>query len=51
MRAENADSLLYVSPSHRFLWHKVDNEAQSINYDYRDRPRRQDLNPQYMENG
>ena len=48
MRAENADSLLSVSPSHRFLWHKVDNEAQSINYDYRDR---QDLNPQYMENG
>lgn len=51
MRAENADSLLSLSPSHRFLWHKVDNEAQSINYDYRDRPRRQDLNPQYMENG
>jgi N-acylneuraminate cytidylyltransferase len=51
MRAENADSLLSVSPSHRFLWQKVDNEAQSINYDYRDRPRRQDLNPQYMENG
>ena len=51
MRAENADSLLSVSPTHRFLWHKVDNEAQSINYDYRDRPRRQDLNPQYMENG
>jgi CMP-N,N'-diacetyllegionaminic acid synthase len=51
MRAENADSLLSVSPSHHFLWHKVDNEAQSINYDYRDRPRRQDFNPQYMENG
>ena len=51
MRAENADSLLSVSPSHRFLWHKVDNEAQSINYDYHHRPRRQDLNPQYMENG
>ena len=51
MRSENADSLLSVSPSHRFLWHKVDNEAQSINYDYRHRPRRQDLNPQYMENG
>jgi N-acylneuraminate cytidylyltransferase len=51
MRAENADSLLSVSPTHRFLWQKVDNEAQSINYDYRDRPRRQDLNPQYMENG
>ena len=51
MRSENADSLLSVSPSHRFLWHKVDNDAQSINYDYQHRPRRQDLNPQYMENG
>nr|MDJ0602000.1 acylneuraminate cytidylyltransferase family protein [Crocosphaera sp.] len=23
----------------------------SINYDYRHRPRRQDMNPQYVENG
>ena len=51
MRAENADSLLSVSPTHRFLWHQVDDVAQSINYDYHHRPRRQDLNPQYMENG
>jgi N-acylneuraminate cytidylyltransferase len=51
IRVENADSLLSVSPTHRFLWHQVDNIAQSINYDYRHRPRRQDLNPQYMENG
>jgi N-acylneuraminate cytidylyltransferase len=51
IRAENADSLLSVSPTHRFLWHQVDNVAQSINYDYHHRPRRQDLNPQYMENG
>ncbi|BFM39390.1 acylneuraminate cytidylyltransferase family protein [Synechocystis sp. LKSZ1] len=51
LRQENADSLLSVSPTHRFIWHKVDGEAQSINYDYRHRQRRQELNPQYMENG
>ncbi|UAJ72577.1 acylneuraminate cytidylyltransferase family protein [Synechocystis sp. PCC 7339] len=50
-REEGADSLLSVSPSHRFLWQKVDGQAQSINYDYCDRQRRQDMNPQYMENG
>lgn len=51
LRSENADSLLSVSPTHRFLWHQVNGVAQSINYDYHQRPRRQDINPQYMENG
>ena len=51
LRSENADSLLSVSPNHRFLWHQVNNVVQSINYDYSQRPRRQDMNPQYMENG
>ncbi|MDJ0510480.1 MAG: acylneuraminate cytidylyltransferase family protein [Crocosphaera sp.] len=51
LKAEKADSLLSVSPSHRFLWQEVNGIAQSINYDYRCRPRRQDMNPQYMENG
>ncbi len=51
LKAEKADSLLSVSPSHRFLWEEVNGVAQSINYDYRHRPRRQDMNPQYMENG
>ncbi|OCQ94469.1 acylneuraminate cytidylyltransferase [Nostoc sp. MBR 210] len=51
LRSENADSLLSVSPTHRFLWHQVNGVAQSINYDYSQRPRRQDMNPQYMENG
>jgi CMP-N,N'-diacetyllegionaminic acid synthase len=50
-RQENADSLLSVSPTHRFLWHHVNGVAESINYDYRHRKRRQDMNPQYMENG
>jgi N-acylneuraminate cytidylyltransferase len=51
LKAENADSLLSVSPSHRFLWEEVEGVATSINYDYRDRPRRQDMQPQYVENG
>ena len=51
LRADQADSLLSVSPSHRFLWEKVDGIAKSINYDYRNRQRRQDMSPQYVENG
>ncbi|MEA5509375.1 acylneuraminate cytidylyltransferase family protein [Crocosphaera sp. UHCC 0190] len=51
LKQEQADSLLSVSPSHRFLWQEVDGVVQSINYDYRYRPRRQDMNPQYVENG
>ncbi|WP_414527898.1 cytidylyltransferase domain-containing protein [Nodularia chucula] len=51
LRSENADSLLSVSPTHRFLWHQVNGVTESINYDYRQRQRRQDMNPQYMENG
>lgn len=51
LREEKADSLLSVSPSHRFLWHIVNGEAQPINYDYHNRRRRQDMDPQYVENG
>lgn len=51
LKKENADSLLSVSPCHRFLWEEVDGMARSINYDYKNRSRRQDMNPQYVENG
>ena len=51
LKAEEGDSLVWVSPSHRFLWEEVNGVAKSINYDYRHRPRRQDMNPQYVENG
>jgi len=51
LKAQQADSLLSVSPSHRFLWEEQAGEAYPINYDYRQRPRRQDMSPQYVENG
>jgi CMP-N,N'-diacetyllegionaminic acid synthase len=50
-KQENADSLLSVCPSHRFLWQRNDGIVRSINYDYYYRLRRQDMQPQYMENG
>lgn len=48
---DGADSLLSVSPSHRFLWTNEGGEVRPINYDFRMRPRRQDMTPQYVENG
>lgn len=51
LRREQADSLLSVSPSHRFLWREANGQAEPINYDYRHRPRRQEMSPQFVENG
>ena len=51
LRSEQADSLLSVSPSHKFIGEKVEGEATSLNYDFRKRPRRQDMPKQYVENG
>jgi CMP-N,N'-diacetyllegionaminic acid synthase len=48
---QGADSLLSVSPSHRFLWAETAEGAHSLNYDFQHRPRRQDMQPQYVENG
>ncbi|PKL19060.1 MAG: acylneuraminate cytidylyltransferase [Spirochaetae bacterium HGW-Spirochaetae-5] len=45
---ESADSLVTAVPFHRFLWSASGN---ALNYDPRNRPRRQDMQPQFLENG
>lgn len=49
--AEQADSLVSVAPSHRFLWSQGTDGPRALNYDPANRPRRQDMAPQYVENG
>lgn len=45
---ENYDSLLSVVKQYRFIW---DKNGKPLNYDYTKRPRRQDFDGQYVENG
>lgn len=45
------DSLLSVCPSHVFLWRMGGKGAHPLNYDFKNRPRRQDREPKYRENG
>jgi len=35
----------------RFVWEKQANRYKSISYDYKDRKRRQDVTPKFLENG
>jgi N-acylneuraminate cytidylyltransferase len=51
LESSGADSLLSVSPSHAFLWKEQDGLGVPVNHDYRNRMRRQDMPPQYRENG
>lgn len=48
MFKENADSLLTGSLNTVFFW---DNNGSPLNYDYKKRPRRQDKNWEFVENG
>lgn len=42
------DSVLSVVKTHRFIWTK---DGKSVNYDFNKRPRRQDFDGTYIENG
>lgn len=47
-KKENADSLLSCVRTKRFFWNS---NSQPQNYDYKNRPRRQDMEGLFMENG
>lgn len=51
MRRENTDSLVSVCASHDFLWTTRGDGGVPVNYDPARRPRRQDMDPQFRENG
>ena len=46
-----SDSLLSVCRFHRFIWRAEDGVPVSQNYDYQNRQLRQNLSPEFMENG
>lgn len=48
LKTNNVDSLLTCVRTKRFYW---DEEGTPYNYDYKNRPRRQDFNGMMMENG
>ena len=50
--ANGTDSVLSVVPQKRFIWN-VDDEgnATAVNYDFNNRPRRQEFEEYYVENG
>ena len=48
---EDADSLFSACPTHGFLWRRQDGQLDALSYDFRHRPRRQDIGEDLIENG
>lgn len=48
LETENLDSILSVVKTHRFIWSP---KGKPLNYDYYNRPRRQDFEGLFVENG
>jgi CMP-N,N'-diacetyllegionaminic acid synthase len=48
---EKLSSLLSVTKNRTFIWQKRKNKFTPMNYNYRSRPRRQEMNYQFQENG
>ena len=48
---EGADSLLSVGPIRGFVWRESAAGVESVTYDWRNRPRRQDVSEDLLENG
>ncbi len=51
LRREDADSLFSASPVHGFVWRRHHGKLSSITYDHLNRPRRQDIGEDVVENG
>ncbi len=48
---QEADSLLSATRSDAFIWRRVQGQWGSLNYDYQQRKRRQDMPEEFVENG
>lgn len=51
LRERGADCVVSATPSHDFLWSESGGVASPLNYDPARRPRRQEMPPQFRENG
>jgi len=50
-REKDTDSILSVVRQKRFIWKDYGDKSESVNYDYNNRPRRQEFNGFLVENG